>query len=96
MEYSIITLLRNDKVVKGYDGELDGYIQGRHRNMLSLLLLKFYYMNGGMKMSLLPMMVKCPKCGKKFSYNPDVGKMMCPKCGAIYTPGAESNKKIVK
>lgn len=44
-------------------------------------------------MSIRPMQVKCSKCGKKFSYNPDVGKFLCPKCGAIYTPEPDGKKK---
>ena len=37
-------------------------------------------------MSMLPMSVKCSKCGKKFSYNPSVGNFLCPNCGAPYKP----------
>ncbi|MBQ0100298.1 MAG: hypothetical protein KBS39_02175 [Lachnospiraceae bacterium] len=31
-------------------------------------------------MSLLPEKRKCPKCGKIYSFNPDVGKIFCPNC----------------
>ena len=31
-------------------------------------------------MSLIMQMVKCPKCGKRYSFNPSVGKMTCPHC----------------
>ena len=34
-------------------------------------------------MSILPIMKKCSRCGKKYSWNPDVGKLRCPKCGAM-------------
>ncbi len=36
--------------------------------------------------TLRPMYKKCPRCGKPYSWNPDVGKMSCPKCGLI-SPG---------
>ena len=25
----------------------------------------------------------CPKCGKKYSWNPDVGQFRCPYCGGL-------------
>jgi protein-arginine kinase activator protein McsA len=28
----------------------------------------------------------CPKCKKKYSWNPDVGKIGCPRCGTITDP----------
>ena len=34
-------------------------------------------------MSLLPMYKICPKCKRKYSWNPDVGKIHCPHCGVI-------------
>ena len=38
-------------------------------------------------MTLRPMYIKCPKCKKTYSWNPDVGKMMCPRCGNFSLPG---------
>ena len=32
-------------------------------------------------MTLIPIIKKCDKCGKKYTFNPDVGKgLFCPKC----------------
>lgn len=31
-------------------------------------------------MTLLPMWKKCPKCHKKYDWNPDVGRFFCPYC----------------
>lgn len=31
-------------------------------------------------MTMLPILKKCPLCGKKYSWNPDVGKFFCPHC----------------
>ena len=39
-------------------------------------------------MTMLPIWKKCPLCGKKYSWNPDVGKMWCPQCGIMGAPGA--------
>lgn len=32
-------------------------------------------------MTLVARRVKCLNCGKKFFWNPDVGKGNCPRCG---------------
>lgn len=40
---------------------------------------------GGIVMSLVPSRVKCSKCGKKFFWNPDVGRGNCPRCGKRWT-----------
>jgi len=34
-------------------------------------------------MTMMPMYKTCPKCHKKYSWNPDVGKMFCPHCGGV-------------
>ena len=39
-------------------------------------------------MTLIPMKKICPKCHKKYDWNPDVGKMWCPVCGPLSIPGA--------
>ena len=39
-------------------------------------------------MTIVPMFKKCPKCKKKYSWNPDVGHMWCPNCGPFSMPGA--------
>lgn len=31
-------------------------------------------------MSMLPMKRSCPICGKKYSFNPSLGKTFCPYC----------------
>ena len=38
-------------------------------------------------MTMMPMFKICPKCKKKYSWNPDVGKMSCPRCGSLGLPG---------
>jgi len=37
-------------------------------------------------MTILPMYKTCPKCHKKYSWNPDVGKFNCPHCGGLGKP----------
>lgn len=44
-------------------------------------------------MSLKPMFVKCSKCGKRYSFNPDVGRISCPNCGAVNRADTDENKK---
>ena len=39
-------------------------------------------------MTIVPVFKKCPKCKKKYSWNPDVGHMWCPNCGPFSMPGA--------
>ncbi|MBO4415367.1 MAG: hypothetical protein J5824_05230 [Lachnospiraceae bacterium] len=39
--------------------------------------------SGGYAMSIVPMWKRCPKCHKKYSFNPDVGQLGCPNCGRI-------------
>ena len=38
-------------------------------------------------MTMVPMFKKCPRCKRKYSWNPDVGKMWCPYCGSLRIPG---------
>ncbi len=35
-------------------------------------------------MSLIPMYRRCPRCGRIYSYNPDVGQLSCPNCGLSF------------
>lgn len=39
-------------------------------------------------MTLVPVYKKCPRCKKKYSWNPDVGHMWCPTCGPESLAGA--------
>lgn len=39
----------------------------------------------GIGMTLVASRVKCSKCGKKFFWNPDVGRGNCPRCGKRWT-----------
>ena len=39
-------------------------------------------------MTMVPMYKKCPKCKRRYSWNPDVGKMCCPYCRPFGVPGA--------
>ena len=34
-------------------------------------------------MTIVPMFKKCPRCKRRYSWNPDVGKMRCPYCGCL-------------
>lgn len=49
-------------------------------------------------MTMVPMYKKCPRCKRKYSWNPDVGKTWCPYCGLQGIPRARdlSLKKIKK
>ena len=38
--------------------------------------------------ALWTMYKKCPKCKRRYSWNPDVGKMCCPYCRPFGVPGA--------
>ena len=38
-------------------------------------------------MTMLPMWKKCPKCHKKYDWNPDVGHFNCPYCHGLGKPG---------
>ncbi len=38
-------------------------------------------------MSLFQMYKKCPKCKKRYPWNPAVGQMWCPDCGPSSIPG---------
>lgn len=37
-------------------------------------------------MTLVPERKTCPKCHRKYSWNPDVGKFFCPYCLGMGTP----------
>ena len=34
-------------------------------------------------MSMAPIWKVCPMCNKKYSWNPDVGKLVCPHCSKL-------------
>lgn len=38
-------------------------------------------------MTMVPMYKKCPRCKRRYSWNPDVGRMWCPYCGPLGQPG---------
>jgi len=49
-------------------------------------------------MTMLPMYKRCRTCGKKYSWNPDVGQFMCPYCLgldilSIFAKGKEKKDK---
>ena len=51
------------------------------------------------RMTMLPMYKKCPKCKKSYSWNPDVGNMWCPNCGLFGMFGEDERsvgKRIVE
>ena len=37
-------------------------------------------------MTIMPMFTICPKCKRKYSWNPDTGNMWCPYCGPLAAP----------
>lgn len=45
-------------------------------------------------MTMVPMWKTCPKCHRKYDWNPDVGKFNCPYCHGLGTPGMNILKKI--
>jgi len=34
-------------------------------------------------MTMMPMWKTCPKCHKKYDWNPDVGNITCPNCHGL-------------
>lgn len=38
-------------------------------------------------MTMMPIYKICPKCKRKYSWNPDAGQMWCPYCGPLSIPG---------
>lgn len=38
-------------------------------------------------MTMVPMWKKCPKCHRKYGWNPDVGNFNCPYCHGLGKPG---------
>lgn len=34
-------------------------------------------------MTIMPMFKICPKCKRRYSWNPDAGNMWCPYCGLL-------------
>ena len=45
-------------------------------------------------MTIIPIFKKCPVCGKKYVWNPDVGKIICPYCHGLGKPKKIKDKKI--
>lgn len=37
-------------------------------------------------MTIIPILKKCPKCHKKYAWNPDVGNFDCPYCHGLGKP----------
>ena len=46
-------------------------------------------------MTIVPMFKVCSKCKKRYSWNPDVGKIICPYCKGIGLVG-EIGYKVLK
>lgn len=40
-------------------------------------------------MTMVPIYKKYPRCKRRYSWNPDVGKMRCPYCKSLGQPGLE-------
>ncbi len=40
-------------------------------------------------MTMVPIYKKCSRCKRRYSWNPDVGKMRCPYCKSFGQPGLE-------
>ena len=48
-------------------------------------------------MSIIPMMKKCPKCKKKYSWNPDVMVgLYCPHCAEMGLPPQTTLEEILR
>lgn len=48
-------------------------------------------------MSIVPMMKKCPKCKKKYSWNPDVMVgLYCPHCAEMGLPPQTTLEEILR
>ena len=41
-----------------------------------------------MYMTIVPMYKICPRCKRRYEWNPDIGRMWCPYCGPGSTLGA--------
>lgn len=39
-------------------------------------------------MTIVPQYKICPRCKRRYSWNPDIGQMWCPFCGPKSTAGA--------
>jgi len=37
-------------------------------------------------LTIVPMFKRCPKCKRKYLWNPDIGQMRCPYCGSLGMP----------
>ena len=46
-------------------------------------------------MTIIPIFKKCPVCGKKYVWNPDVGKIICPYCHGLGKPKKTKDKYIL-
>lgn len=38
-------------------------------------------------MTMMPVYKKCPRCNRRFLWNPDTGQFSCPQCGHAVVPG---------
>jgi len=45
-------------------------------------------------MTMVPMWKTCPKCHKRYDFNPDVGNFNCPYCHGLGNPIASAIKSI--
>ena len=43
-------------------------------------------------MTIIPIFKKCPICGEKYVWNPDVGKIICPYCHGLGKPKKTKDK----
>ena len=43
-------------------------------------------------MTIIPIFKKCPVCGKKYVWNPDIGKTICPHCDGLGKVKKPTNK----
>jgi len=47
-------------------------------------------------MTIVPMWKICPKCHKKYDWNPDVGNFNCPYCHGLGVPGGGLLDKVFR
>lgn len=43
-------------------------------------------------MTIIPIFKNCPVCGKKYVWNPDIGKIICPYCNGLGKPKKTKDK----
>lgn len=53
-------------------------------------------MEGGSVMSMMPIYKVCPRCRRRYLWNPDTGQTGCPNCGGMKKAGAKALGAFLK